>query len=188
MTGLLVRWSAGDGEALEKLTPLVYDELHRLAAAYLRGQRADHTLQATALVHEAYLRLLTIEAIGWQSRAHFICLMAQLMRHVLVDHARKRGAQKRGGEVMKMSLSRADPAGADATVDLIELNEVLERFAMRFPRQAKAIELHFFGGLLVDEIPAVLSAEGEEVSTRTVERDLKFARAWLRKELDGQQS
>ena len=186
VTSLLARWSEGDGEALEKLTPLVYDELHRLAAGYLRSQRRDHTLQPTALVHEAYVRLLDIKEIDWQSRAHFICLMAQLMRHVLVDHARKHGAQKRGGDAFRMSLSRAERAAAESTYDLVELNDVLERFAARFPRQAKVIELHFFGGLLVEEIPGVLAAEGAKVSTRTVERDLKFARAWLRKELDNQ--
>ena len=188
VTGLLMRWSEGDHDALEKLTPLVYDELHRLAASYLRSQRPDHTLQATALVHEAYLRLLDINEIEWQSRAHFICLMAQLMRHVLVDHARSHAAQKRGGDAFKMSLSRADNAAAQSDWNLVELNEVLDRFAARFPRQGKAIELHFFGGLRVEEIPAVLSGNGEQVSTRTVERDLKFARAWLRKEIENPQT
>jgi len=184
VTGLLVRWSEGDRDALEKLTPLVYEELHRLAASYLRSQRPDHTLQATALVHEAYVRLLDINEIEWQSRAHFICLMAQLMRHVLVDHARAHTAQKRGGDALKMSLSRAEGTAAESDLNLIELNEVLDRFAARFPRQAKAIELHFFGGLRVEEIPAVLSRHGEQVSSRTVERDLKFARAWLRNEME----
>ena len=187
VTNLLVQWSRGDRTALDKLTPLVYDELHRLAATYLRNQRPDHTLQATALVHEAYVRLLEIADIDWQSRAHFICLMAQLMRHVLVDHARKHGAQKRGGHAIKVPLSRAERAAVESTVDLVELNAALEGFAERFPRQAQVIELHFFGGLQVDEIPAVLSVNGDRLSTRTVERDLKFARAWLRKELDNQQ-
>ena len=186
VTNLLVQWSQGDRAALDKLTPLVYDELHRLAASYLRHQRPDHTLQATALVHEAYVRLLDIDEIEWQSRAHFICLMAQLMRHVLVDHARKHGAQKRGGAAIKLPLSRAERAAVQSTVDLVELNAALEGFAERFPRQAQVIELHFFGGLQVDEIPAVLSGNGEQLSTRTIERDLKFARAWLRKALDNQ--
>jgi len=188
VTGLLMRWGEGDREALEKLTSLVYEELHRLAASYLRSQRPDHTLQATALIHEAYLRLLEINEIEWQSRAHFICLMAQLMRHVLVDHARAHAAQKRGGHAFKMSLSRAENAAAQSDWNLIELNEILDRFAARFPRQAKAIELHFFGGLRVEEIPAVLSRPGEQVSTRTIERDLKFARAWLRKEIENPQT
>ena len=188
VTALLVRWSEGDSDALEKLTPLVYEELHRLAAGYLRSQRPDHTLQATALVHEAYVRLLDINEIEWKSRAHFICLMAQLMRHVLVDHARAHAAQKRGGDAFKTSLSRAEHAAAPIDFNLIELNEVLDRFAARFSRQAQVIELYFFGGLRVEEIPAVLSANGEQVSTRTVERDMKFARAWLRKEIENQTS
>ena len=186
VTNLLIQWSQGNRDALDKLTPLVYDELHRLAGAYLRNQRPDHTLQATALVHEAYVRLLDIEEIKWQSRAHFICLMAQLMRRVLVDHARKHYAQKRGGAALKLSLSRAQRAASGPDMDLVELNEALERFALRFQRQAQVIELHFFGGLRVDEIPKVLSVDHEQISTRTVERDLKFARAWLRKEMDNQ--
>jgi RNA polymerase sigma factor (TIGR02999 family) len=153
---------------------------------YLRNQRPDHTLQATALVHEAYVRLLDIEEIEWQSRAHFICLMAQLMRRVLVDHARKHAAQKRGGNADRVPLSRAERLTPQSDFDLVELNDVLERFAERFPRQAKAIELHFFGGLQVEEIPKVLTSDGDSISTRTVERDLKFARAWLRKELETQ--
>jgi RNA polymerase sigma factor (TIGR02999 family) len=186
VTDLLVQWRQGDRDALEKLTPLVYDELHRLAGGYLRNQRPDHTLQATALIHEAYVRLLDIDEIEWQSRAHFICLMAQLMRRVLVDHARKHHAQKRGGAALKLSLSRAERAASEPDFDLVELNETLERFAERFPRQAKVIELHFFGGLRVEEIPKVLSGDGDPMSTRTVERDLKFARAWLRKEIEDQ--
>ena len=184
ITDLLLQWSQGEREALEKLTPLVYDELHRLAARYLRHQRPDHTLQATALVHEAYVRLLDIDEIEWQSRAHFICLMAQLMRHVLVDHARKHFAQKRGGDAGKVSLSRAERIAAESNFDLLELNETLDRFAQRFPRQASIIELHFFGGLRVEEIPTVLSTAGAQISTRTVERDLKFARAWLRNAME----
>lgn len=186
VTGLLIRWGQGDRNALEKLTPLVYDELHRLAGGYLRNQRPDHTLQATALVHEAYVRLLDIDEIEWQSRAHFICLMSQLMRRVLVDHARKHYAHKRGGAALKLSLSRAERAASAPDMDLVELNEALERFAQRFPRQAQVIELHFFGGLKVDEIPKVLSVGEEQISTRTIERDLKFARAWLRKEMEDQ--
>jgi RNA polymerase sigma factor (TIGR02999 family) len=179
-----VQWSQGDRTALDKLTPLVYDELHRLAASYLRSLRPDHTLQATALVHEAYLRLLDIKNIDWKSRAHFICLMAQLMRRVLVDHARHNVAQKRGGGAVKVPLSRAERASVESTIDMVELNEALERFAARFPRQAQVIELHFFAGLRIEEIPAVLSENGGELSSRTVERDLKFARAWLRKEME----
>jgi RNA polymerase sigma factor (TIGR02999 family) len=183
VTSLLIQWSHGDESALEKLTPLVYDELHRLAANYLRNQRPDHTLQATALVHEAYLQLLDLKQIEWNSRAHFIGLAAQMMRCVLVDHARKRAAEKRGGGALKVSLSRAQRAVTEREVNLIALDEALEKFAQRFPRQAKVIELHFFGGLNMDEIPALLSVDGIDVSQRTVERDLKFARAWLLKEI-----
>jgi RNA polymerase sigma-70 factor, ECF subfamily len=184
VTGLLIQWSHGDETALEKLTPLVYDELHRLAANYLRNQRPEHTLQATALVHEAYLLLLDMRQIEWDSRAHFIALAAQMMRCVLVDHARKRAAEKRGGGAVKVSLSRAQRAATEREVNLIALDEALERFGKRFPRQAKVIELHFFGGLNMDEIPALLSADGTDVSQRTVERDLRFAKAWLLKEIE----
>src|SRR5437667_6384989 len=185
VTEMLVQWSHGDQTALEKLTLLVYDELHRLAANYLRNQRPDHTLQATALVHEAYLQLLDMRQIEWNSRAHFIGLAAQMMRCVLVDHARKHAAHKRGGGAFKVSLSRAQRAVTEREVNLIALDEALERFGKRFPRQAKVIELHFFGGLNVDEIPALLSADGTDVSQRTVERDLRFAKAWLLKEIEG---
>jgi RNA polymerase sigma factor (TIGR02999 family) len=184
VTELLVRWSRGDETALEKLTPLVYEELHRLAASYL-SRRPDNTLQATALVHEAYVRLLDAREIEWKGRAHFVCLAAKVMRRVLVDHARKHAARKRGGGAFKVSLSRAERVASAAQVDLVALNEALERFAERFPRQAKVVELHYFGGLSAGEIPALLAVEGSEVTQRTAERDLKFARAWLRREIEG---
>ena len=183
VTELLVQWSHGDETALERLTPLVYDELHRLAANYLRQQRPDHTLQATALVHEAYLQLLDLKEIEWNSRAHFIGLAAQMMRCVLVDHARNRIAQKRGGGALKVSLGRAQRAVTEREVDLIALDEALQRFVQRFPRQAKVIELHYFGGLRIEEIPELLNNEGTNLSERTVRRDLQFARAWLLKEI-----
>jgi len=183
VTELLVQWSHGDQTALERLTPLVYDELHRLAANYLRHQRPDHTLQATALVHEAYLQLLDLKEIEWNSRAHFIGLAAQMMRCVLVDHARNRIAQKRGGGALKVSLGRAQRAVTEREVDLIALDEALQRFVQRFPRQAKVIELHYFGGLRIEEIPELLNNEGTNLSERTVRRDLQFARAWLLKEI-----
>ena len=183
VTELLVQWSHGDQAALERLTPLVYDELHRLAANYLRHQRPDHTLQATALVHEAYLQLLDLKEIEWNSRAHFIGLAAQMMRCVLVDHARNRIAQKRGGGALKVSLGRAQRAVTEREVDLIALDEALQRFVQRFPRQAKVIELHYFGGLRIEEIPELLNNEGTNLSERTVRRDLQFARAWLLKEI-----
>lgn len=183
VTELLVQWSHGDETALEKLTPLVYDELHRLAANYLRNQRPDHTLQTTALVHEAYLQLLDMRQIEWTNRAHFIGLAAKMMRCVLCDHARKHAARKRGGGAYKVPLSRAQRVVAEREVNLIALDEALERFGKRFPRQAKVIELHFFGGLDMDEITSLLSADGTVLSQRTVERDLRFAKAWLLKEI-----
>jgi RNA polymerase sigma-70 factor, ECF subfamily len=183
ITRLLEDWNRGDQSALEELTPFVYDELRRLAAHYLRGERADHTLQATALVHEAYLRLLELREISWQNRAHFVGVMAKLMRKILVDHARKRNAEKRGSGETKMSLSRAENLLTGESLDLVELDEILENFAREFPRQGKIVELKFFGGLTIDEIVEVLSADGEKIASTTVERDWRFARAWLHDEL-----
>ena len=188
VTVLLVAWSHGDQEALEKLAPLVYDELHRLAAHYLRNQQPGNTLQATALVHEAYLQLLGLKQVSWKDRAHFIGLAARMMRCVLVDYARKRSAEKRGGGINKVTLSWADKVVAESAVDLEALYDALEEFARQHPRPAKVVELHFFGGLKVEEIPAVLEGSGFDVSERTVERDLKFARAWLLQEIEGKQS
>ena len=188
VTVLLVAWSHGDQEALEKLAPLVYDELHRLAAHYLRNQQPGNTLQATALVHEAYLQLLGLKQVSWKDRAHFIGLAARMMRCVLVDYARKRSAGKRGGGINKVTLSWADKVVAESAVDLEALDDALEEFARQHPRPAKVVELHFFGGLKVEEIPAVLEGSGFDVSERTVERDLKFARAWLLQEIEGKQS
>jgi len=179
ITRLLVQWSGGDEQALEQLTALVYDELRRLAAGYLRGQRADHTLQATALVHEAYLELLDLRHIEWQSRAHFIGIAARAMRHILIDYARQQSAQKRGGGQMALSLSRAERIAQTQDVNLVALGDAFKEFEKRYPRQAQVVELHFFGGLKVEEIPAVLAADEKAVSQRTVERDLRFARAWL---------
>jgi len=179
VTVLLTAWSQGDHGALEKLAPLVYDELHRLAAHYLRNQQPGNTLQATALVHEAYLQLLGLQQISWKDRAHFIGLAARMMRCVLVDYARKRSAGKRGGGANKVTLSWAEKVASQSNVDLEALDDALEEFARQHPRPAKVVELHFFGGLKIDEIPAVLQGSGFDISERTVERDLKFARAWL---------
>lgn len=187
VTRLLEDWSGGDESALEKLTPLVYDELRRLAAHYLRNERSDHTLQATALVHEAYLRLLELNQIEWQNRAHFIGVTANLMRKVLVDHARRRNAEKRGSSDRKISLSQAEnflSGGGD--VNLVELDAVLENFSREYPRQGKIVELKFFGGLTIDEIVTVLSAGDTRIAATTVERDWRFARAWLHAELKNQ--
>jgi len=183
ITKLLEDWNRGDASALEELTPFVYDELRRLAAHYLRNEREDHTLQATALVHEAYLRLVELREISWQNRAHFIGVTANLMRKILVDHARRRNAEKRGSGDAKMNLSQAENFVTGENLDLVELDEILEKFSKEFPRQGKIVELKFFGGLTIDEIVNVLSANGEKIATTTVERDWRFARAWLHDEL-----
>jgi len=183
ITRLLVKWSEGDETALEQLTIVVYDELRRMAAGYLRNKRSDNTLQATALVHEAYLRLLDMRQIEWQNRAHFVGVIAQMMRRILIDHERERLAQKRGAGVNKFSLSRAERIASKKDVSLIALDDALTEMAKRFPRQTRVTELHFFGGLTVEEISQVLSSGGEEISKRTVERDLRFAKAWLHQEI-----
>jgi RNA polymerase sigma factor (TIGR02999 family) len=164
----------------------VYDELRRLAASYLKAERADHTLQATALVHEAYLDLRQMRHYSWQNRANFIGVMANLMRRILIEYARRHNAEKRGGENFKVPISEAEPNAANLKprVDLIELDEVLQRFAAEFPRRAKIVELKFFGGLTIDEIAEVLSEDEKGGSTATVERDWRFARAWLKNELE----
>jgi RNA polymerase sigma-70 factor (ECF subfamily) len=179
VTQWLLKWHGGDDSALNELSELVYDDLHRLAQNYLRHERPDHTLQATALVHEAYIQLHQLQHLDWKSRAHFIGVVAQVMRHVLVDHAREHAAQKRGGDAVKLPISRADRVVSQANVDLVELNEVLDRLAAESPRKAKVVELYYFGGLSAKEIAEVLSADETPVSQRTVENDLKIARAKL---------
>lgn len=181
ITELLVRWSHGDEAALEQLTPFVYEELRQLAARYLRNERPDHTLQATALVNETFIKLLGVKNIEWESRAHFIGVAARAMRRVLVDHAREHMRQKRGGGVFKLPLSRAERVPLPHDLNLVSLDEALQRFALEYPRQAQIVELLFFGGLSAKEAAEVLSADGVEISQRTVERDWKFARGWLYK-------
>lgn len=183
VTQLLVKWSAGDDLALEHLTALVYAELRRLASGYLRRQPGGNTLQATALVHEAYVRLLDLRHIEWQNRAHFVAVAARAMRHILIDHARQHAAHKRGGDARRVPLSRAERVASVEDVNLVALDEALQVFEHKYPRQAKVVELHFFGGLKVEEIPAVLCGDGEALSPRTIERDLRFARAWLLREV-----
>lgn len=179
ITRLLIKWSEGDETALEQITVVVYDELRRLASVYLRNQRPANTLQATALVHEAYLRLLDMQQIAWQNRAHFVAVIAQMMRRILIDHERERTALKRGAGANKFSLRRAERIASKQDVSLIALDEALTEFTKQFPRPARITELHFFGGLTVEEIAQVLSVENVEISKRTVERDLRFAKAWL---------
>jgi len=178
ITQLLLRWSEGDNSAREKLMPLVYDELRRLAAKYLRRERLNHTLQPTALVNEAYLRLIDQQKVEWQNRAQFFGLAAKLMRNILVDHARSHQAAKRGGEQYSVSLSHADRVSADPAVDLVALHETLERLTTHDPQKSNIVELRFFGGLTIEETAEVL-----DISHATVERDWKMARAWLRREL-----
>lgn len=179
VTQWLLKWRGGDESALNDLSVLVYEDLHRLALNYLRKERSDHTLQATALVHEAYLQLQDLQHLDWKNRAHFIGVVAQVMRHVLVDHARGRAARKRGGDAVKLPITRAERVASEADIDLIELNDALDRLAAESPRKTKVVELHYFGGLSAKEIAAVLSADGESIAPRTVENDLKIARAKL---------
>ena len=178
VTRLLLDWSNGDRQSLDKLLPIVYQELRRLAQHYIRQERSDHTLQATALVHEAYLRLIDVGEVRWQNRAHFFGAAAQVMRHVLVDMARQHRAQKRGGG-QKLSLGEALAVPGEADdLDLVALNEALDRLAEIDPQQSKIIELRYFGGLTVEE-----TAEALGVSPRTVKRGWRVARAWLRREI-----
>ena len=179
ITEWLGMWSRGDESALERLTPYVYDELRRLADAYLRNERADHTLQATALVHEAYLRLHNVRDIEWKGRGQFVALAAQTMRRILVDHARKHSAAKRGDGGFKLPLERIERTSSQVDTDLVALDEALDKLAAEFPRQAQVVELLFFGGLTTAEAAEVLRARGIETSQRTVERDWRFARAQL---------
>ncbi len=179
VTQLLLRWNDGDEAALEELTALVYGELRRRAAAYLKRESDADTLQATALVHEAYLQVLDLQNIKWQNRIHFVNTVAMLMRRILVDHARQRKAVKRGSGQNDLSLSHADQVARSSDLDLLELNEALDRFSMKYPRQAKVVELKFFGGLNSDEIAELLGNSSEKTSVRTVERDWAFARSWL---------
>ncbi|HEX8096973.1 MAG TPA: sigma-70 family RNA polymerase sigma factor [Pyrinomonadaceae bacterium] len=179
VTQLLMEWGGGDQAALDKLMPLVYGELRRLANNYLRRERANHTLQPTALVNEAYLKLVDQRNARWQNRAQFFGVAAQLMRRILVDHARTHQAQKRGGsDRQRLSLTNVDRVSAEPDVDLLALHEALNELAELDPQQARIVELKFFGGLSIEE-----AAEALGVGHATVERDWKMARAWLRSKL-----
>jgi RNA polymerase sigma factor (TIGR02999 family) len=180
ITQLLIDWGNGDQAALEKLMPLVYSELRRLASNYLRRERNEHTLQPTALVNEAYLKLVDQRNARWQNRAHFFGISAQLMRRILVDHARQHQAAKRGGAgQQRISITSAETVVKQPQVDLLALNEALEELAKMDPQQSRIVELKFFGGLSIEEIAEVLS-----IGHATVERDWKMARAWLRRQLE----
>jgi RNA polymerase sigma factor (TIGR02999 family) len=180
VTRLLRDWRAGDEEALERLLPRVYDELRRLARAYLARERPGHTLQPTALVHEAYLRLVDQTRVDWQNRAHFFAIAATSMRRILVSHARRRHAAKRGGAALTLTLDEGLAAAGERDVDLVALDEALAALERLDPRQARIVELRFFAGLTIEETATAL-----EVSPATVKLDWKLARAWLFRELSG---
>jgi len=177
-TRLLQAWAQGDQAAFEELIPLVYDELRRLAQRELRRERSGHSLQATALVNEAYLRLIDLNRIEWQNRAHFFAMAARMMRRILVDWARARGNQKRGGGIPKVSLDEALLVSQDPGSDLVALDEALETLGAMDPRKGQVVEMRFFGGLTVEETAAAL-----HVSADTVMRDWRSAKAWLLREL-----
>jgi RNA polymerase sigma factor (TIGR02999 family) len=179
VTELLLAWRAGDEPALAALTPLVHLELQRIARRCLRGERAGHSFEATALVHEAYLRLVDTRRVNWRNRAHFLAMAARLMRRVLVDAARARGYQKRGGDAVRVTLTDLLHA-SEKGHDLVALDDALEALAAMDPRRSQVVELRFFGGLSVQETASVLA-----VSPETVMRDWKLARAWLRRALGG---
>jgi RNA polymerase sigma factor (TIGR02999 family) len=175
VTALLRKWSDGDPDAFERVLPLVYEELHRMAARYLTGERSSISLQATALVNELCLRLLGWDAVRWQNRGHFFGVSARMMRRVLVDIARRRRADRRGGlHAVRVPLDTIDVPAAEPGADLLEIDSVLKRLAAEDPRKAQVVELRFFGGLSIEEI-----AEALGVSVRTVHADWAFARAWL---------
>ena len=186
VTGLLRRWGRGDHEALDRLMPLVYEELHRMASRYMTSERAGHTLQSTALVHEAYVRLIDQHLVDWQNRAQFFGLAAQAMRRILVDHARSRGRAKRGSDPPRVAMDTVDAIAAPdgvAVEDAVAIDVALNRLHTIDPGQAQIVELRFFGGLTVEETAEVLS-----LSPRTVKREWAMARAWLHRELAGSRS
>lgn len=174
LTELLTEWREGDGGALEKLTPLVYDELRRIAHRYMQRERQGHTLQTTALINEAYVRLSSEQKIEWQNRAHFFAVMARVMRHVLTDYARRRSYAKRGGALQQVSLAETDLMTQERAVELVALDEALEELAGVDPRKGRVVELRYFGGLSLEETAEVL-----DVSLMTVRRDWRAAKAWL---------
>jgi RNA polymerase sigma factor (TIGR02999 family) len=179
VTRLLLAWSDGDETALQRLMPLVYAELRRLAARYMGRERAGHTLQTSALINEAYLRLVGARGVQWQNRAHFYAVSAGAMRRILVDFARARDNLKRGGGVRPIPLDEQTLAGVTRSADLLALDEALERLAVLSPRQGRVVELRYFGGMTEQEVADVL-----DISSRTVRHDWQLARAWLHRELE----
>jgi RNA polymerase sigma factor (TIGR02999 family) len=179
VSGLLRAWSDGDRAALDRLTPVVYDELRRLARRYMRGERPGHSLQTTALVNEAYMRLVDYKSMQWQNRAHFFAVSSQLMRRILVEHARRHNL-KRGGGVQHVSFEDTAEVGSDRPPDFVALDDALDALARVDPRKVQVVEMRFFGGLSVEETAEVL-----KISPVTVMRDWSTAKAWLYRELTG---
>jgi RNA polymerase sigma factor (TIGR02999 family) len=178
VTGLLKAWSSGDQAALDRLTAVVHGELHRIARRYMRNERPGNTLQATALVNEVYLRLVGVKNVDWQHRAQFFAISAQIMRNILVDAARARGAHKRGGAVVRINVDETPLLSPEPEAFILALDDALTAFSKIAPRQAKVVELRFFGGMSEEETADVL-----KTSPRTVRRDWQFAKAWLQHEL-----
>jgi len=178
VTALLREWHGGDDGALNRLVPLVEGELHRIAGRLMRGQRVGHSLQPTALMNEAFIRLIDVQQVNWQDRAHFLAMSARVMRRVLVDHARSKGYQKRGGDAVRVTFDEFQIAGTGTDPDLIALDEALAALAALDQRKSQVVELRFFGGLSVVETADVLG-----ISQETVMRDWKFAKTWLLREL-----
>jgi RNA polymerase sigma factor (TIGR02999 family) len=183
VTALLVEWRGGDAGAVDRLLPLVHAELRRLANRHMAGERADHVLQATALVNEVYLRLVDIRRVQWQDRAHFFAMAARLMRRVLVDFARARTNQKRGGALRRLTWDENLAVASDTPDDLIAIDDALRALAAQYERKSQVVELRFFGGMSVEETAEVL-----KISPETVMRDWKFAKNWLLRELSGSKS
>jgi RNA polymerase sigma factor (TIGR02999 family) len=178
LTGLLLAWRDGDDDALQQLIPALEGELRRLARRYMAGERAGHTLQSTALVNEAYLRLIDVRRVNWQNRAHFLAMAARVMRRILVEAARAKGYQKRGGRAIHVTFNESLPVATPLDHDLVALNDALDALANVDERKSRVVELRFFGGLNIEETAAVLN-----VSPDTVKRDWRLARAWLWREL-----
>jgi RNA polymerase sigma-70 factor (ECF subfamily) len=181
LTGLLHDWREGDKAALDRLTPIVYDELRRIAHRYVQRERNGHTLQTTALVNEAYLRLAGQQRVDWQNRAHFFAVTAQVMRHILIDHARRRRYAKHGGEIQQVPIEDATLMSEQRAAELIALDEALDELGKLDPRKSQVVELRYFGGLSLEETAEIL-----EVSLMTVRRDWRAAKAWLYKAVNGE--
>jgi RNA polymerase sigma factor (TIGR02999 family) len=180
VTALLLAWRKGDHAALEQIVPRVHDELQKIARRCMRGERKDHTLQATALLNEAFLRLIDVRQVNWQNRTHFLAMSARIMRRVLVDAARARQYQRRGAGALRVSLDEALLVGEAPDVDVIALSEALDEFAQLDERKSRVVELRYFGGLTVEE-----TAEALSISPVTVARDWRLAKAWLRRKVGG---